>query len=575
MRLAEVDLARIVFLHGGAEHARSIFEREGRVDWSQGLPVALEKHGLLELECVETTDFLARAGCPDAACVLIGDLAPAQWSNGLIDCVSKLARPVLIGGPPPEAVRRRLGISSATRIAPLGAVVPVAEELRRLGEQYGYSPSGRVAGPATRRIDHNPELEWSKLQSVPLSRTQAEAWQRWEPTVERWSVGTEAEVVCEWIPDQAGEPRSPGIVRNRQLRACAFGLFSLIGRAHTSEPWRSGEYRSSRRTAGFETLLLALIDQMYSEAGLVRVRVLPWPRGAAWALTVRHDFDRSLSPVKVRSALEGHRRAGTHATWYWRSRYLRRQRALTPWRRMRLGNQAIAEVVQAPHHEVAHHTERLWAGAEREQAVIESVSGTPVLGTSAHGDPGCFRFQGAPNILWAERQRLRYTELIQQAHFHPHRFVTLHADGTVQPSTVLCLPHHESFDLSMDEGDTNEQGILEAADRVRAVGGLLQVMNHPDINGPELFQTLATIPRAGRFNCTAAAATDWWNRTHVVDRFHWRDLRDGRHEIQSEHGVRGVVLELRAPYGARRSVSIDTEPGISIAELGPESLVAR
>ena len=493
----------------------------------------------------------------------------------MIECVAGLTRPALIGGPPPEAVRTRLGVGSATTIAPLGAVVPVTDELRRLGEQYGYSPTGRVAAPTTRRIDHNPELEWSRLRAVPLSAPQAEAWQSWEPAVERWSVGPAAEVVCEWIPDQAGEPRSPGIVRRQQLRACAFGLFSLLGRAHTSEPWRGGEYRSSQRIAGFESLLLALIDQMHSEAGLVRARVLPWPRGASWALTVRHDFDRPLSPVKVRSAIEGHRRAGTHATWYWRSRYLRRQRPLTPWRRLRLGNQAITEVAQAAHHEVAHHTERLWAGAEREQALIESASGTPVLGTSAHGDPGCFRFQGAPNILWAERQGLQYTELIQHAHFHPHRFSILSADGIVRASQVLCLPHHESFDISMHQGDTDGAGVLEAADRYRAVGGLLQVMNHPDINGPELFQTLAAIPRAGRFNCTAAAATDWWNRTHVVHRFNWRDLGDGRYEIQSDDRVRGVVLELRAPTGVSRSVSIDAEPGVSIVDLDLESRVAR
>ena len=181
-------------------------------------------------------------------------------------------------------------------------------------------------------------------------------------------------------------------------------------------------------------------------------------------------------------------------------------------------------------------------------------------GTSAHGDPTCFRFQGAPNILWAEERGMRYTELIQQAHFHPHRFAALRPDGTIGPTRVLCLPHHESFDLSMVDGDTGDRQVLAAAERYRVLGGFMQVMNHPDINGSALFAFLKSLPKAGRYNCTAAEASDWWQRTHVADEITLK-VDGERVEVSSRSGVDNLVVELLMPDGDRRLYLARVAPG--------------
>ena len=119
-------------------------------------------------------------------------------------------------------------------------------------------------------------------------------------------------------------------------------------------------------------------------------------------------------------------------------------------------------------------------------------------------------------MLWALKLGLLYTELIQQSHFHPHRFATLDARGTPQLEPIVCLPHHESFDLSMHPGHTADQRIAEIATTFASVGGFMQVMNHPDLNIDALFHTLSGLATVGRWNCTAREAADWWRSTHTI-----------------------------------------------------------
>jgi hypothetical protein len=542
-------LTPLLFVHGGGAHARATFAQGARADWSQALPVVLEKYGLLSLDVVAVDELLRRPRTPSAGCVLVADIPDATWSP-LADWLLACDAPVLFGAPLPVAIRALLGIHEATPTPPDGTVLAVDEDLRARAAGYGHAPGGRVGPGGVRHVPRDAALDWQSL-PVPLTPPQVEAWRNTQLRAERWAVGSATSVLAQWVPVEAGLPRSPAIVRHRRWRACSFELFSLLARAHSSEPWASGEFRTSPRVTGLETLLLGLIDAMHAEQAQPRARVLPWPRGASWALTVRHDYDRRLSPADVRAVLDAHADVGTRATWYWRARHVRPSAPrLSRWRGG-AQNQALRLVAEEPNHEVAHHTERLWAGAEQEQTDLEKVAGTPLLGTSAHGDPTCFRFQGAPNVLWAEERGLRYTELIQQAHFHPHRFVALRADGTVQASRVVCLPHHESFDLSMVDGDTGEAKILSMTERYRNVGGLMQVMNHPDINRDALFALLGSLPKVGRFNCTAAEAVDWWQRTHVADELSL-GMDGDRVAVGSRSGVDDVVIEVLLPSGERR-----------------------
>ncbi len=452
--------------------------------------------------------------------------------------------------------RRRIGPGRAFVRRRGGASVTDAT-LSAQAQAFGYPGGGRIAPPRANPDERERRVEWSTLDRVPLEADQAAAWREPGYDIERWTIEPDVEVLAEWRAGASGE-RHPAIIRRGRFVAASFSLFAFLVRSHTAEPWYHGEQRRSPRSTGIEHLLLALVDQMYARAGAVRARLLPWPRGAAWAMNVRHDFDRPLRREAVAEIAARHDALGSAPTWYWRSRHLRTGlRRVSSRAAGREGNTALREVASFQGQEIAHHTEMLWRGAEREQEAIESVSGRRIHGASSHGDPSCFRFQGAPNVLWAEKQRLLYTELIQHGHFHPHRFVTLELDGAVRPLQVICLPHHESFDRSTTPGDTAIDRLRSAPPTWMAVGGMLQVMNHPDLNIDQLFELLGDMPREGRLDWTAEQCAEWWQRTHVIDELELRPDGQGRFRARSRRGVDAVLIEIRRPDGTTTRRTFD------------------
>ncbi len=262
---------------------------------------------------------------------------------------------------------------------------------------------------------------------------------------------------------------------------------------------------------------------------------------------VRHDVDRSPRASVAEAIAARHAELGTCATWYWRARHLA-VRDGQPLKRHE-GNAALTAVARTPGHEVALHTEALWNGAAQERASVEAVLDAPIHGSSAHGDPTCFRFQGAPNLIWAEQQGLDYTELISHAHSTPHRCALLNADGTISLTTTLTLPHHASFERSMTAGDVLTGQVVAECQRVRNVGGLLQVLNHPDLNIDELFVLLSELPADGRWNATAVEAIAWWSATHVGGAVQLDTRPDGRPEVRASGDVEGLQIETRDPDG--------------------------
>jgi hypothetical protein len=315
---------------------------------------------------------------------------------------------------------------------------------------------------------------------------------------------------------------------------------------------------------GHETLLLALLDALHDAAGATSARVLPWPAGVRWALTVRHDFDRPLSPRAVRWRVGMHDRLGTRATWYWRARHLQPERTgRTARERLRAtqGRRALQQVSASPNHEFAWHTEHLWAKGEAERAAIEAAARRRVAGTCAHGAADCFRYQGAPNVLWADSVGLSYTELIQRAHLHPHRFAALRRDGRIEPLSVICLPHHESLDTSTKPGTANVERLTRMQPVFAAIGGLYQLMNHPDLNQYELFELLASFSREGRLDLTAEEAADWWRRTHTADHLRARRVDSGVWHLEAARPVQALQVALRRPGGETITRVVDVSDG--------------
>jgi hypothetical protein len=553
----------LLFLHGRSDFARAVYRRERRGYWAAAFPLALEKHGYLSVEeagpeSLGDPELWRRHGC-----AVIARLPEPAWTAEAVEALVASGRPALLEGPLPPALREAIGIAAVEPMDREGLLTVTDAALASAVAARGGPASGRLKRPATRPVPIEPHMAWERIASVPIVPEQAAAWRAPGWDAERWNVSSDVEVLAEWTPDAGGE-RAPAIVRRGPLVACAVGLLSGVGQMHTAEPWEPGEFWTSPRIIGIEQVLLALVDELHSRAGRVRARLLPWPRGAGWVMNVRYDFDRPLSSRQVTGLLERHDEAGTSCTWYWRARHLGAGLPSIDLRRLRRrsvsGNGPPRLVARHPRHEVALHTEALWAGGERERRRLERVIGAPVAGTSAHGDPTCFRFQGAPNVLWAERQGLLYTELVQHAHAHPHRFAALEPDGDIRPLEVVCLPHHESFDLSTRPGDVATERLSRMADVFMALGGLMQVMNHPDIHEDELFSLLDDLPAQGRLDWTAREATDWWRRTHSREHLRMHLGNDERVLLRADAEVRGAVVELLHPSGERRLRIVDLAP---------------
>jgi SAM-dependent methyltransferase len=555
-------------ISGGADFARDVYEREGRADWAQAMPLVLEKLGYLGLETAPPTALADPRTWERHAAILVPRLPAGAWSARAV-ALAGSGRAGLLAELPPRELHDRLGILAAEPAPREGIVTATEPGLAAAVAATSTLTNAYLQPPRSRPVDRAEGLGWADL-AVPIGAEQAERWCAPGWDAERWSLSAEARVLAEWRDADAAGERRPALARRGPLIAASFSLFGFLGQQTTIQPFAGAEHLIWTRPFALEAMLAALLDEMHRRARVPRPRIMPWPEGAEWALGVRHDFDRAQSRGQVGRVLAAHAAAGTAATWYWRARHVGGSRSAADRVRSRGSDgAAVARMVAAaPRQEVALHTELLWLSAEGERRALERATGRTMLGTSAHGDPNCFRWQGAPNVLWAERHGFEYTEFISHSHLHPHRFAALRADGTIEPSRTICLPHHESLDRSTTPGDANVDGVLAAAESYRRAGGLMQVLNHPDLNLEQLAAVLAGLPSAGRLDWTAAEAVDWWRRSHVLSELRLDQEQDGAVTLTSARGLRGAVLELLQPDGARQSYALHIEAGGTVTVGG-------
>ncbi|MFZ0385217.1 MAG: class I SAM-dependent methyltransferase [Solirubrobacteraceae bacterium] len=547
----------ILLVTGGDTFARHVFATEGRADWAQAVPLVLEKLGYLDFDTAEPEALEDHRTWHRPGILLVARVPPEAWTKRAVELAERGTVRALVECPP-ATLHRSLGITEAVSAERVGTVAPRSDDLRAAVTEFATRGSTHLAPPRSREIPRDASLDWNRL-DVPITTQQAESWRAPDWEAEHWHVGEDTEVLAQWDPADGSNERWPAIVARDRLIGTCFSLLGYLGQQTTVQPFQGSEHLNWSRCTALEVMLAALLDRMHREARTPRVRVMPWPSGGTWVLSTRHDYDRELPTAEIDQILAQHRRAGSAATWYWRSRYLGSAER----------DRIARHVDRAPGQEVAHHTELLWTSSAAEQGVIEHAIRRPVSGSCAHGDPHCFRWQGAPNLLWAQGAGLSYTEFISHVHLHPHRFSALRSDGTLQHSRVICLPHHLSLDRSTTPGDAAGAEILAASEEYVRGGGMLQILSHPDVNIGPLFDLIDRLPRAGRLDLTAEDASDWWRRSHVRDELRIARRRDGAVTITSRSGVRGLVVEILLPDGTTARHIVQVDPGASIVILVP------
>jgi hypothetical protein len=542
--------------------------------FSGALPLVFEKHGHLAVETAGPSALSDPATYERHAVVVVAAQPPAVWTGAAQDALLAGSGHVVLEAPLPERVRTVLGVTAVVPQKPETTITVGDERLRERCALYGVAPGGRMAPATYKPVDRDSRLDWAALPGVPLPAEVAAAWRQVSWTAEQWTVAGDVEILAAGRRSAKKDPY-PAVVRRGRLTGIAVGLLEYVGRLQTSEPSLGGDWPSSPRGVGLEILVMGLVDMAFAEAGLARLRIRPWPHGARWAMSVRHDVDRPITMREVQELLAAHRRVGSAATWYWRARHVTAPpRRLMPRRSLRRPASPLLAVAATPGHEVALHSEKLYVDGDDERRTVEGQLGAPVAGGGAPGPPDCFRYQGAPNVLWAHGEGLLYTELIQHAHFHPHRFATLRQDGVAVFDRPLCLPHHVSFDRGMKRGQTYAAEVLGQAETLRAAGGFFQLMNHPDLHRAELFETLASIPTHDCFVATAQCVADWWMRSHTG--VHASADPSGSWSVAADQPVAGLTFEVLAPNGYATTVETDLEPGrqLAVSDQGAVATVA-
>lgn len=267
-------------------------------------------------------------------------------------------------------------------------------------------------------------------------------------------------------------------------------LPSLLVSHLTAHTFPSDAYSFSDTVHHLLRLFEGLVE-MLAPAGTVRVRA--WPRKAPAAFCVRHDYDR---PCDLEAVAKLEREGGLRPSVHVLADTLPSARQV--------------EAVLDAGGEVGLHTRFLGEIGEDIRR-IEGLTGRPVSGCSAHGGTRSDGWQGAYNLAASHEQGLLYTELLSEMHVLPHRIPDATRAGCALGP--IAMPHHLSFDVR--RGADDGERIRAELGRLMGVGGLLTLMNHPDMNLEGFLDLCSEVLGAGYVHMTLEEAARWWRATHT------------------------------------------------------------
>ena len=539
-------MAGILFVAPGADAERTVFTEQGRGLWSAALPLVLEKHGYLTVEEVGRDALDDVDGLAAYDVVLVAGGPDDPWAGGRLKELRDRRIPLILDGPPTRSARRELGLGDCTPLDRAGAVNILDPTLRAAAARFGAPLGGRVAMPGDAPAEHRPELHWGSLGGVPISPEQAAAWQACPWDAEAWPTQPGGTVLMNWLtPDSA--QRTPAVVRWQTVVACSFGLFSYLAYAHTAAPTTPGHRQVADRSVGLEVALLGIIDVLHRQRGVVRARVRPWPAGIPWVLAVRHDVTHG-DGESVREVIEVD---PSPATWSCTAD----------------GGTTVAATAGGLGGEVGLMAKRVWdssAPAAELLALVRAAGGPVVRGAVTSRASDAFGFQGAPNVLWAEKQGFLYTDLLVRAHLHPHRFPALASDGQIETLRPLCLPHYANLDALTADLET----IAAETELWSAAAGLLQARSDLAPHTPERLARLRGAQLKGAERWTLANAAAWWRSSHTRSNLTVRALGDGRFEVVASQPVAGLMIEALHPDGSVTEHVVDLDGAAQVVEAG-------
>jgi hypothetical protein len=322
-----------------------------------------------------------------------------------------------------------------------------------------------------------------------------------------------------FVPDEAWRPALEGsadgssetvvlAVTNGRVTLIGFPLFHMLGAALGWPDLESGYYAFEEysQTGALESWLVCHVQELARAVVAPVVQIAPWPKGFAWAVLIRHDYDRLITDSEFAELIDGYRAFGIRPNWFFLPHKLIEHQAR--W------------LVDCGH-EVALHTT---AGAKQEfeeqHRALSRVLGRTALGVTAHGGdyPG---FLGDLQYAWAESCGMTYSEAMGSNYGFP--FVGVTPRGGVAPLGLMLMPGHVSLDAGTGEHQHHFESCLLNARNRRRQGAAFQVMSHPDIHRSQLRALIEQAEVADSWRPTMPELASWARST----RYDVRLAREG------------------------------------------------
>jgi hypothetical protein len=331
----------------------------------------------------------------------------------------------------------------------------------------------------------------------------------------------------------------PLLWQRGKVVATGFQLLAHLVHMHTVEPV-SEPFTAFRSTDALvlEYLLMHVLGTALARSAPRTVHVGPWPWGATYALTIRHDVDRVLEPNQFSRLFEFERKHGLAVSWFWLPD--------------RLEADQLAVLEGDSSHEIALHAIRVDNKA-RELDVLKAAVSRPILGEAIHGaGDGWLGYLG---IRAAIHAGLLYTELAPSIADCPYaRYPWVDAEGRIGSDRIIGVTYNISIDgrLGTQPGSEGGPGLYR------------QLLNHPDLNFDRLKNWVEALPVDGRINWTCEQVARWWRATHSVGQLTFRhapqtSAEELRFEVAALERIDDVELRLPCSASAVSSITVDAD----------------
>lgn len=443
-----------------------IEQQESAFFFSAAGGAILRKHGLIHREVDEGGQ--ACAGL-DASPLIAARLTRlASVPNDRI---------AVFEGPLDEQAAKSLGIRTTTR---------QTERLRLLDIDGGDLGELCYATFTTKRIprDRSEKTEpVSHLDKDPRWNSRAVRYQSlageapWRP----WAIAR---------PDDGSSREIVGLTDGRRL-VLGVPWLDVAAAACAVPALEHGFYFHERvpRTFELERRVIRELESLATSAGVPLERQEPWPRGAASAFTVRHDYDRLISDAALSDLLNFYDRLGIRSSWGFLISQLNANHA--------------RRIISRGHEVNLHSVARNEAEFVAELDALRTATGSPIAGATAHGGIGAAGCLGQTHYDWCMRHGLHYSEMLGRTAGLPHQALIARQDG-VHAADLILPPSHLSLDVNTKpEGHRLSEMMREVPARLRD-GQHVVLMNHPDVHQRELRTILESQDWRGVWRCTFA-----------------------------------------------------------------------